>query len=154
MALTAVHAILATLSPSMDSTAWVRETVKSSMMHYKINVPLVSMVDIDECSLDIDLCQQNCMDTVGSYTCSCNTGYHLESDGFTCGGMYTTAILWHCNVMILFWINPGFPNWAHTFFQPRIPLCYALTSSQHYTCMQCISSHAILLNISPKHWHS
>ena len=27
---------------------------------------------------------------MGSYRCSCNTGYTLNSDGFTCDGIYNT----------------------------------------------------------------
>ena len=42
--------------------------------------------DIDECALNIDSCDitANCTNTVGSYTCTCNTGY--SGDGFTCTG--------------------------------------------------------------------
>ena len=43
-------------------------------------------LDIDECSEDSDGCAQNCANTVGSYTCSCNTGYNLASDGRSCTG--------------------------------------------------------------------
>ena len=42
-------------------------------------------VDIDECLLDLDvLCDENadCSNTIGSYDCSCITGY--SGDGFTC----------------------------------------------------------------------
>ena len=43
--------------------------------------------DIDECRMEIDRCNENCLDTVGSYTCNCNAGYTLNSNGFTCDGM-------------------------------------------------------------------
>ena len=43
-------------------------------------------LDIDECSEDSDGCAQNCVNTIGSYTCSCNTGYNLGSDGRSCIG--------------------------------------------------------------------
>lgn len=45
--------------------------------------------DINECRMEIDSCSENCHDTVGSYTCSCNAGYTLNSNGFTCDGMVT-----------------------------------------------------------------
>ena len=40
--------------------------------------------DIDECSGGTDNCavDATCMDTDGSYTCTCNTGY--SGDGITC----------------------------------------------------------------------
>ena len=44
--------------------------------------------DIDECSEGTDRCSQNCHNTVGSYTCSCSTGYRLNADGVTCDGKY------------------------------------------------------------------
>ena len=46
--------------------------------------------DIDECSEQIDNCQQNCHNTLGSYTCSCIIGFQiLDADGRTCDGMCT-----------------------------------------------------------------
>lgn len=41
-------------------------------------------VDINECSLGIHLCQQQCNNTLGSYTCGCNEGYY--EDGYNCTG--------------------------------------------------------------------
>ncbi len=40
--------------------------------------------DVDECTEGIDECDHNCHNTDGSYTCSCNGGYTLHSNGFTC----------------------------------------------------------------------
>ena len=42
--------------------------------------------DIDECALDEDVCDDNadCLDTIGSYACSCNNGF--SGNGFTCSG--------------------------------------------------------------------
>ena len=44
--------------------------------------------DIDECSTDTKLCheQATCMDTDGSYTCTCKSGY--TGDGETCNGKH------------------------------------------------------------------
>ena len=47
------------------------------------------VTDIDECTEGTDRCSQNCHNTVGSYTCSCNTGYRLNADGVTCDGRYS-----------------------------------------------------------------
>ena len=48
-------------------------------------------VDVDECAGGTSNCSQLCNNTLGSYECSCNIGYMLDSNGFTCSGtcMYT-----------------------------------------------------------------
>ena len=45
-----------------------------------------SLPDIDECVADMDDCheQASCMNTDGSYTCTCNTGY--TGNGQECSG--------------------------------------------------------------------
>ena len=44
-------------------------------------------LDVDECEENIDNCSQNCNNTIGSYNCSCNEGYTLDSDDLhTCNG--------------------------------------------------------------------
>ena len=60
--------------------------------------------DINECELDsLNDCDENanCSDTIGSYNCSCKTGY--EGDGFNCTG-YTTidSVLVFCFFVCLF----------------------------------------------------
>ena len=42
--------------------------------------------DVDECSEGIDRCDQNCHNAVGSYACSCDSGYSLDENGVTCNG--------------------------------------------------------------------
>lgn len=46
------------------------------------------IVDVNECMTGSDRCTQNCNNTIGNYTCSCNDGYTLNFDGYTCDGMY------------------------------------------------------------------
>ena len=43
-------------------------------------------LDINECVLGTSGCNQLCNNTVGSYTCSCNTGYTLDLNNLTCNG--------------------------------------------------------------------
>lgn len=44
-------------------------------------------IDIDECAEGRHSCAQSCTNTVGSYECSCTTGYHLANDDHRCNGM-------------------------------------------------------------------
>ncbi|GBM98114.1 Hemicentin-1, partial [Araneus ventricosus] len=36
-------------------------------------------LDVNECEEDIHFCDQICINTIGSYSCECNTGYYLSS---------------------------------------------------------------------------
>ena len=49
-----------------------------------INYKFYTILDIDECALGIDQCAHMCHNTNGSYICSCNAGYLLNSDLFNC----------------------------------------------------------------------
>ena len=51
----------------------------------KADVPF-HVAEIDEC-LQENTCDHVCVNTVGSYTCSCHPGYTLI-DGHTCKGMF------------------------------------------------------------------
>ena len=46
------------------------------------------LLDIDECQRDTDGCSQICTNTIGSYICSCNSGYRLNTDRHTCNGKF------------------------------------------------------------------
>ncbi|KAI6653409.1 Fibrillin-2-like [Oopsacas minuta] len=54
---------------------------------YQIETETNTCVDIDECSLNSINCSQICTNTVGSYSCSCNPGYTLDSDMYTCSSV-------------------------------------------------------------------
>ena len=41
-------------------------------------------IDIDECAEDIDGCAQICTNEVGSYFCTCLTGYQLATNEHAC----------------------------------------------------------------------
>ena len=49
----------------------------------------MDFLDIDECSEGIFGCSQGCINSVGSYFCTCQTGYYLDSDNTTCLGLCT-----------------------------------------------------------------
>ena len=46
-------------------------------------VYLYISLDINEC-LNVHPCDHTCYNTIGSYTCDCQPGYYLLSNGFTC----------------------------------------------------------------------
>ena len=41
-------------------------------------------VDVNECLSNNGGCEQICTNREGSFECSCNPGFTLNSDGFTC----------------------------------------------------------------------
>ena len=43
-------------------------------------------VDINECSPSSNICDQICTNTIGSYLCSCYTGFNLLVSGNDCLG--------------------------------------------------------------------
>ena len=43
--------------------------------------------DIDECLTDNGGCNQTCVNSAGSYKCTCGVGYYLGNDGKNCYGM-------------------------------------------------------------------
>lgn len=55
---------------------------------YIYRVPKLTLpglcADTDECPA---ICEQICTDYVGSFNCSCNEGYSLDVDGYSCNGM-------------------------------------------------------------------
>ena len=44
----------------------------------------ILLIDIDECERNIDSCTQICINTNGSFQCSCISGYNLSSDRKSC----------------------------------------------------------------------
>ena len=44
------------------------------------------LLDEDECTLNTDGCDHNCINTPGSFVCTCNSGFFLALDQKTCQG--------------------------------------------------------------------
>ena len=54
---------------------------------------IVKFSDVDECELNIDGCEQGCVNTDGSFMCNCTDGYVLNEDGFACDGKSSCALI-------------------------------------------------------------
>ncbi len=73
--------------------------------YYLIYQEIFSVPDIDECYLVHGLCDQQCTNTIGSYTCSCADGYILSEEHNRCkaeGSVEITCMSYHVHVQ---WIT-------------------------------------------------
>ena len=65
------------------------------------NVLLFKFSDIDECTTDAEICSEVCVNTNGSFYCSCHeSGYKIAADGVNCTGM-TYRVMYKLMVDIL-----------------------------------------------------
>ena len=64
-----------------------------------VNLPLLLSIDINECELETDNCHvyANCTDAMGSFDCTCNSGF--VGDGVNCTSMYELKMAF-CSVYI------------------------------------------------------
>ena len=58
--------------------------------------------DIDECLTDNGGCETLCVNTAGSFQCSCDAGYILAPDNFTCDGTPTNLWVWLQGTAVIF----------------------------------------------------
>ena len=78
---------LATLdTKAMDFLALVSSSILFSTKTGVLYLIFPTPPDINECLSNNGSCHHFCRDLDGNYTCSCNTGYQLNSDGQTCEG--------------------------------------------------------------------
>ena len=78
----------------VNITGNIHMFIQRNIIMYVQNYTYISNhVDIDECSDGTHNCPQTCMNTEGSFTCGCNSGYILDTDGTTCNGMYKLVVL-------------------------------------------------------------
>ena len=64
---------------------------ESTVYAYAIYVDLIA--EINECQDGNSFCEQVCMNTIGSYECSCYNGYRPNQDGLRCTGNIKYVIL-------------------------------------------------------------
>ena len=62
----------------------------SPTFHFLWNSMCINFSDIDECKVNNGNCAQVCVNTHGSFTCTCTPGYQLGTDGRTCYRKYTS----------------------------------------------------------------
>ena len=90
MAAMCAVATLDTKSLPITECVWVRRyTVNGQLNIICSFVCTKCTVDIDECALGINGCNQICTNTIGSYVCSCYIGYQISSNRRTCMGKKT-----------------------------------------------------------------
>ena len=56
---------------------------------------------VNECSNANGGCEHNCLNTIGSYQCTCNSGYRMENNGHSCTGtthVFTNKCTCTCTV--------------------------------------------------------
>ena len=56
------------------------------LLTHCLNDSCAFYIDIDECETLSSQCNQTCTNIPGSFGCSCNVGYVLDSDGRSCNG--------------------------------------------------------------------
>ncbi|KAH9513549.1 hypothetical protein Btru_033326 [Bulinus truncatus] len=54
------------------------------LVGFKFNPIRVSCEDVDECAQNRSLCNQTCVNSVGSYLCECRAGYKVGNDNHSC----------------------------------------------------------------------
>ena len=63
----------------------------------------IKLLDINECDLNIDGCDQICVNTVGSFLCNCTDGFIVNEDGFSCDGKKRHEywyFIFHCSLFL------------------------------------------------------
>lgn len=76
----------------LDSNA---KTCSGTYIRNKLAIQDLSLlyIDINECSVNNGGCDHSCTNVPGSYSCSCNSGYTLNSNQHGCTGIYTYTIV-------------------------------------------------------------
>ena len=70
----------------------------SFVINYQLYIYILALfsyshtLDVDECTEYLP-CMQRCVNTEGSFICTCFEGFQLESDGRTCHGEQLNILL-------------------------------------------------------------
>ena len=82
-------------------------------------------IDIDECMANTDGCEQGCTNTDGSFMCTCDSGFTLDSNARTCSG--------NCKPLIIMF-SGCLSNLMVNFHLQDINECMANTDGCEQTC--------------------
>lgn len=73
----------------MDAQVPIKHKITKSIFNADFNLVTVVCLDIDECLANICGQYGSCTNTIGSYVCNCNEGFHIQSDATpVCQGLY------------------------------------------------------------------
>ena len=104
----------------------------------------VHVTDHDECLLGHHGCQQKCNNFLGSFYCSCNSGYELKKDNKTCSGKRPLTLLqWPLSFEKHFSPPPFLPTHkgnSNRFAQRSLVDGYLLNCRSHYPCRYSFSN--------------
>ena len=81
-----LHPLLQHLA--MLSYCWHRFLNMTSVGRPEVTSSYSTIPDIDECESATHECSDICVNTEGSYTCSCKPRYHLGDNGKACIGIF------------------------------------------------------------------
>lgn len=114
-----------------------------------IDIIILLFVDIDECRDNIDNCSQTCSNTIGSYTCDCNPGYRIATDGRTCDGIIsynTIDLIRHNNLFDQISMN-AMNRPMHAFIIVRTLLAHTYALVVLATAWPVIDTLAMVINM-------
>ncbi len=62
--------------------------------HFTTNLAFIVSTDMDECGMsNVHNCSMGCQNTYGSFNCTCNSGFELDSDGRNCNGKVFVCVV-------------------------------------------------------------
>ncbi len=114
-------------------------------------VIIIYLPDINECLLNTDNCEHSCMNAEGTYTCDCDDGFQLVSDGIHCSGQSNGLFDMHNytnNVIMIVDINE-----CETLNGGCEHNCVNTVSSFYCTCISGYELNENLLICDGKHYN-
>ena len=79
--------------------------VEHVMVSYLCHYYYYYFLEIDECIEGLSSCNMQCINTIGSYYCTCFTGFQLMNDNHTCNGESISCFTTACSIYFLTDIN-------------------------------------------------